>query len=221
MPQPVVLVHGAWHGAWCWERVIPLLEARGIEVDALELPLTSTDDDLAHTRAAIESNPGAVVMGHSYGGLLITLAARDLEVSHLVYLCAFMPIKGEKIEATLASAPRTTLLDGLTVNEDGKLVPQPDTIVPAFYADCDEADAANAERRLRPMPTSMAHPEIVVPAWEKLPSTYVGCTRDEALAPDFQRGLAARATRTVEWDTSHSPFYSRPDLVADLLAELS
>ena len=220
MMRPVVLVHGAWHGAWCWEQVVPLLEARGIEVDALDLPLTSTLDDLTHTRAAIEAHPGAVVMGHSYGGVLITLAACALDVSHLVYLSAFMPGKFEKMADMLAAVPRTPMLDGIERNGDDKLVLAEEDVVQAFYADCDPRDAERARARLRPMPRSVAHPTIDAPAWEEIPSTYVVCTRDEALAPAYQRELAVRATRTVEWDTSHSPFLSRPKLVADLLAGL-
>ena len=93
----VVLVHGAWHGPWAWDGVVADLERLGVPVDAVELPFTGFPDDAAAARVAIErAGPGAVVCGHSYGGFVISAAARDLPVGHLVYLCAFMVDEDEE-----------------------------------------------------------------------------------------------------------------------------
>ena len=219
--RPVVLVHGAWHGAWCWERVIPLLDTRGIEATAVELPFTSPDGDEAAARATIEQTPGAVVLGHSYGGVVISAAACGLDVSHLVYLCAILPDRREDVAASMAGYPRTPLQDGMQPQPDGSLVVDPAVIREAFYADCDPADVERARTRLRPVRFGAGLVGADDPAWHHIPSTYVVCTQDRALHPDWQQLLAKRATHAVEWDTSHSPFYTRPELVADLLDELA
>ena len=92
----VVLVHGAWHGAWAWDGVVAELERLGVAVEAVELPFTGFADDAATARSVIErAGSGAVVCGHSYGGFVISAVARDLAVGHLVYLCAFMVDEGE------------------------------------------------------------------------------------------------------------------------------
>src|SRR5580692_477064 len=107
----VVLVHGSWHGAWCWDGVVDELTRAGVGSVAVELPFTSYDDDVAVARAAIESvGEGYVVLGHSYGGMVITQAASGLTgVSRLVYLAAFQADEGEELSAVLAQEPSKLL----------------------------------------------------------------------------------------------------------------
>ena len=222
--KQVVLVHGAWHGAWCWEKVVPLLAARGVAVTTFDLPLTSYDDDVAATNAVLQRAGGSVVLcGHSYGGAVITGAGHHPSVEHLVYLTAFACDEGESPAATATDAdlPATDLASALEVHDDGTATVNPAMVVDGFYHDCDAADADAAAQRLRPIHMSCFTTPLGPPAWRTKPSTYVVCNDDHAIHPALQRHMAARCTTTVELPTAHSPFLNRPDLVADLLAPLA
>jgi len=223
-PKTVVLVHGAWHGAWCWDKVVPLLEKQGVTVETFDLPLTSFDDDVATTKGALDRVDGEVVLcGHSYGGAVITNAGNHPKVEHLVYLTAFACDAEESPAATATdeNLPATDLAEVLVFHEDGTATVAPDRIVNGFYHDCDPQDAADAMRRLRPIHMSCVTTPVGPPAWKNTPSTYVVCTEDRAIHPALQRHMAARCSTTVELDTAHSPFLNRPDAVADLLAGLA
>ncbi len=213
----VVLVHGAWHGPWAWDGVVAELERLGVPVDAVELPFTGFPDDVAAARAVIErAGPGVVVCGHSYGGYVISAAARDLPVGHLVYLCAFMIDEGE--DPLWSTHP--VALHGALVVQEGRMVVDPDRAVECFYADADPADAAAAVAKLRSIPGAGGPPiDDADPAWRHTSSTYVVCGHDQALHPDVQRAMARHADDVVEWDADHSPFLSDPARVATLLAD--
>jgi pimeloyl-ACP methyl ester carboxylesterase len=221
MTRPVVLIHGAWHGAWAFDPVTRGLESRGLQVHAVDMPLTGVADDIAAARACIESAPGAVVLGHSYGGLLITHAALGLDVSHLVYLAAMMPGRGEDVMATITGLPATPLSAAMRRREDGLSEIDPERTVDVFYGDCDPEDARAAAARLRPMRMDAFPVLDVDPAWASVPSTYVVCRDDQALHPDLQRLFGARASRCVEWEGAHSPFLAQPERVVELLTELA
>jgi pimeloyl-ACP methyl ester carboxylesterase len=221
----IVLVHGAWGGSWCWERVVPLLEARGLDVVALDLPSVGADaayagglaEDAAAVRAVLDRSTGPhVLCGHSYGGMVITAAAagRD-DVARLVYLCAFMPDTGESLfELTGGKpAPWIQLLD------DGTTLPDPVHSTTVGYADCDPETRAAAVARLRPQVPAPFTGVIEDAAWRRIPSTYVVCSLDESIPPALQRDVfAPRATEVLELEASHSPFFSQPNAVAALLA---
>jgi len=228
---PVVLVHGAWHGPWCWDRVTPLLDARDIQWQALDLPsmcdgvghVTDLHCDAAILRDALDAlDRPAVVVGHSYGGMVITEGASDHpNARHLVYLTAFMPDVGESLNAWIARfPPDPELLAGLVLDAERRSTIARAVVGPGFYNDCDEGTVAWAADRLRPMLSESNEP-VRAAAWRGIPSTYAVCTQDRILVPDLQREMAQRASRVVEWDTSHSPFASRPELVADLIAEVA
>lgn len=230
----VVLVHGAFHGAWCWDRVVPRLEDAGVAVVALDLPGHGADpappgDLHAHAdflRAYLESLPGpVVVVGHSYGGAVISDGAADVpSVAHLVYLAAIVADVGETMTtidvggASLGlGADISEVPAAMHVDDDGFLVIDPAVGVGAFYADCTADDVAFALARLgRQNATTFAQP-IRAAAWRTIPSTYIICTEDRAVTPAFQRALATRTTDQVELATSHSPFFSAPDALADVL----
>ncbi|MCW2546666.1 MAG: putative hydrolase [Mycobacterium sp.] len=218
----VVLVHGAWHGAWCWDGVVKALSERGVPAIALELPLTGFEDDVALTRAAIESaGDHVVVCGHSYGGAVISEAAADLPgVKRLVFIAALMLDSGEDM-ATLMLGEPSLLLQALVVTDEGITV-DPGKIHQVFYGD-GTAEAARAiAPLLRPMPLTAGAATVGgEPAWKQVASTFVVCTNDQATPPSRQRILAERATDVVEWPTDHSPFLSRPAQVAELLASYS
>lgn len=224
-PATVVLVHGAWHGAWCWEKVVPLLERDGIRVVAIHLPLTSLHDDVRATADALDRIDGrGVLCGHSYGGAVITGAGDHPAVEHLVYLTAFACDEGESPSATAVDTPlpSTDLPDALAFNDDGTIVSlKPDSAVKGLYHDCDPVDVDAALARLRPMSLRCLTTPVGPPAWRVKPSTYVVCAEDQGVHPELQRLMARRCTNSIEWPTAHSPFLNRPDLVASLLAGLA
>jgi pimeloyl-ACP methyl ester carboxylesterase len=232
-PASVVLVHGAWHGAWCWERVVEGLADAGVAATAVDLPGHGADPgpfgdlhtDASRVRAVLDGIEGpAVLVGHSYGGAVITEAGDHPAVVQLVYLAALPLDAGETCGAAAPS-------EAANIDHTGRpsigagFVPGPDETVTldrsiaaaAFYNDCDEATVSWALARLGPQPLATMQQEPTAIAWRVRPSTYVVCTDDMAIHPDLQRLLARRCTATVEWETSHSPFLSRPDLVTDLL----
>jgi pimeloyl-ACP methyl ester carboxylesterase len=221
----VVLVHGAFHGAWCWEPVRSLLDEQGIPNLAPELPLTGLEADADAVRALLDAVDGPVVLcGHSYGGMVISRAAgsRD-DVDRLVYLCAVQVADDAEMAAIMQPTP---LMEHLVHGDDGSLAVDPAHAAADFYHDCAPDVAGAAVAKLRPMPSGVdtearGGADVPPPAWTQLPSTYVVCTDDRAVHPDAQRKMAEHADDRVVWDTSHSPMLSRPDLVADLLAALA
>jgi pimeloyl-ACP methyl ester carboxylesterase len=212
----VVLVHGAWHGAWCWAEVVDELDALGVSNEAVELPLTGLVDDAAVVREAIErAGPGVVVVGHSYGGIVISQAAAGVDgVGRLVYLAAFMTDEGED-ELSIMTAHDSPVL-GAVVIVDGGAAIDPARAPAIFYGDSDAATVAKVVPRLRPMRGGGRLEGA--PAWKSIPSTYVVCTEDRALPVTAQRDMATRAEAVVEWPTDHSPFLTRPRELATLIA---
>jgi pimeloyl-ACP methyl ester carboxylesterase len=219
--RPVVLIHGAWHGAWCWYRVVSGLEEAGVEVRALELPFDSgTAGDVVAARAGLEGLDDAVVCGHSYGGVVMSSACSgSSSVAHLVYLCAFQLAEGETTGTFLDPYP-TELSSAIEVAGTQYSVAD-DRVSEVLYADCPAEDVALALRSLRPMPIGAPDAPPVRPAWLDVGSTYVVCEQDRAISPDAQRLMAARAGRAHSWPTSHSPFFSAPDRVVGLLLDLA
>jgi pimeloyl-ACP methyl ester carboxylesterase len=239
MPATVVLVHGAFHGAWCWSKVVPLLQADGIPVVAVDLPGHGDRpgppgdlyDAAAHVREVLDGIDGpAVVCGHSYGGAVITEAtAERADVTQLVYLAALMPDVGESVGATMPDV----VTDGWGESEltrdgaiepgvDGTMSIEPKAAIVALYGDCSEDDVEYALARLCPQSAASFGEPLTGAGWHDIPATYVVCTEDRAVVPDFQRAMATtRATTVVELPTSHSPFFSQPEAVAALLAQLA
>lgn len=213
----VVLVHGGWHGAWVWDAVVAELERRGVSVEAVELPFTGFPDDETTARAAIErAGRGAVVCAHSYGGFVVSAAARGLPVGHLVYLSAFMADEGEDVMPLWFS--RHVPLHDAMVDAEGRSSIDASRAYECFYEDCDRTTAVELVSRLRSM-RGRPPVERSEPAWRQIPSTYVVCSRDKAIHPDVQRTMARHAGRVIEWDSDHSPFASDPLRVATLLTD--
>jgi pimeloyl-ACP methyl ester carboxylesterase len=213
----VVLVHGAWHGAWCWDGVVQELRRRGVAVEAVNLPLTGLADDAAAARAAIEAaGDDTVVCGHSYAGMVISNAATGLPgVKRLVYLCAFQTEANEDPMALMATDP-APLSTAISVDDAGLTV-DPARLREVFYADSDQSIVDDITPHLRAMPVGDTWMSTE-PAWKSVPSTYVVCGKDRAISPSVQRLMAARADEVVEWECDHSPFLTRPAAIATLLA---
>ena len=240
MPATIVLVHGAWHGAWCWDRVVDGLAARGIDAVAVDLPghgasrqpLGDLHGDAAAVGAALDALDGSdvIVCGHSYGGAVISEgAAGHPNVRHLVYLAALMPDVGESCSTSIpappdgVSRPVSELGPAMQFSDDGGTVtidPVPGTrdLLRRLRR---TTTSTGRSTRLGPQPAITLQQPVPVAAWRTVPSTYVVCDDDRAIAPWIQRAFATRATHSVEWPTSHSPFLSQPDLVVDLLAGLA
>ncbi|HIE87373.1 MAG: alpha/beta hydrolase [bacterium] len=220
MTKPIVLVHGAWHGAWCFQKLSELLRNKGVDTTSVNLPLLGPEGDIETARQVINEKPGAVVLGHSYGGLVITHASLRADVSHLVYLSALMPDVDEDINEAVATAPATALETAMVFEADGSVSINPDLAVDAFYDDCDRNEAADAVARLRPQvlePFPILSDE---PSWKEISSTYVVCKDDKALHPELQSTFARRAENVFELPGAHSPFLSRPGEVAEILLNL-
>lgn len=216
----VVLVHGAWHGAWCWEHLGAELIKCGVVYHAVDLPLTGHESDVATLRATLDAIDGLkAVVGHSYGGLVMSgaVAGRD-DVSHLVYLCAFLLDEGERVFDNLMDLEPPPLFDAVRIAEDGRSYVDPAGARAAFYAECPEPLAEAAIARLRPMDPSSTMIGCLGEPWKHVPTTYVVCERDGAINAEAQRRMARRAGTVLTLDTDHSPFLSRISETASIIA---
>ncbi|HEX4359657.1 MAG TPA: alpha/beta fold hydrolase [Pseudonocardia sp.] len=220
-----VLVHGMWHGGWAWDAVRAELDAVGVPSAAVELPMTDLASDVAATRRVLdEFGRPAVLVGHSYGGAVITAAGVHDHVRHLVYLAAFQLDEGESVRNPLAelALPPTRLGEAMRFSADGTEIGlDPALAVEFLYGDAAPADAEAAVARLRAVRRDILRGVPAEIAWRRVPSTYVVCAEDLAINPDLQRAMAARASDRVEWPGGHSPACTRPKAVADLVASLA
>jgi pimeloyl-ACP methyl ester carboxylesterase len=228
-PQ-VVLVHGSAHGAWCWDAVRDGLTAAGIQTHTLDLPLTGLHDDAAAVTAVLDSLPGPVLLvGHSYGGAVIGEAGAHDAVARLVYLAALIPDVGQSAAASMWSdaadpidaAGHPTAASALATDDAGRFSIPAEAAAAMFYNECDPEVAAKAAAQLRPQSLTSLQEVPTAFAWQTKPSTYVICTNDLTVAPDRQRGFAARCTDSVAWASDHSPFLSHPNLVINLLTSMA
>jgi pimeloyl-ACP methyl ester carboxylesterase len=223
------LVHGAWHGAWCWERLAPELERRGHAVVAPDLPCDDPDATFAAYAAVVaEALDGAgddvVLVGHSLGGMTIPLVAAERPVLALVYLCALVPIPGVSFVDQLR-AERETFLPayrtGLEATEDRRASRWVDFAVAraTIYGDCAEPDARWAFERLRPQSTAPDRGPCPLAALPDVPAVSIVCAEDRIVAPDWSRHVARErlGVEPVELDGGHSPYLSRPAELAALL----
>ena len=222
-----LLVHGSWHGPWCWELLRPALESRGYGSHVVDLPSCGeagtllgglAEDAAAVERAAAAMEGPVVVVGHSYGGAAITEATYGPNIARLIYLCAFMPDTGTTYPSDLPPGP---LPGYVGMRDDGTFVVPPGEAINAFYADCTPDVAHWAEANLRAQSQAVLGHVITEAAWRHLPSSYVVALQDRALPPEMQRRLSLRASDRHEIDSSHSPFLSRSGELADLLVAIA
>ncbi|MCH1513045.1 MAG: alpha/beta hydrolase [Acidimicrobiales bacterium] len=218
--QSVILVHGAWHGAWCWDQVCQLLSDADVPAMTVNLPFTGYEDDVQAVENVIDQlGAETILLGHSYGGKVISKAAEGKEnVTNLVYLCALLLREGEPF-AGHDQDPHPSSIQ-IEVAKDLSCSVKPSAALPAFYTDVDDKIAKEATKRLRPLPVT-SFDAGVGEAWRNIQTTYVICNRDAAIHPDRQRQMAELAGHTIEWSCGHSPFLSKPRLVADLLSTLA
>ena len=224
----IVLVHGAWHGPWCWQRVTPLLDDAGIVWTAVDLPTCNPQpnepatlaDDAAVVRGALDMLDGpTIVLGHSYGGAVVTQACDHPAVRRIVYLAAFLPDVGESVLSLATSGePNPALFRGMQTDADGWSTLTDDCADNVFYNDADSATRAWARARLRSMRGGSADP-VTTAAWSSVPTMYLLTTADRAVLPSWQRTMSRRCTEVIELPTGHSTFAVRPDLLCQHLIE--
>lgn len=212
--REVILVHGLWHQPAHLSLLREELRARGIRATSPLLRRGSLAADTAAIQEAVDASENPpVVVGHSYGGAVIT-GLRGAR--HLVFLAAFVPDTGESSALLGGSEP---LIDGaLITHRDGSTSIDPAKAREYLYADCSERDSAWATTLLQPQAPGHGRGVPSHIGWHSTQSTYVVCTRDRALDPERQRDMAMRCDHTVEIATSHSPFISEPETIAKFLA---
>ena len=216
----IVLVHGAWADGSCWSAVIEALQADGYRVTAAQFPETSLKDDVARLRQVLRRQSGPVVLvGHSYGGQIITALTADSDrVAALVYIAAFGLDEGESLGKLLAGGPPTPALAHLIVDEQSFAWIPEDDFVGHFAADVDPIKARVLCAVQQGLSMSTFEDIMGTPAWKSLPSWYLVATNDEAIPPDAERMFGARmGASTVEVASSHLAMVSHPKQVVDLI----
>lgn len=215
----VVLVRGAFADGSAWRKVIPLLQAKGLKVVAAQNPLTSLSDDVAATRRTIDSQTGPIVLvGHSYGGAVITEAGNDERVVSLVYVAAFAPSEGQSIADLNKGYPVSGGSGEMEASKDGfvKLTP---TGVSKFLAQDVPADeTAIMAATQQPIRGANFAETAGVPAWQAKQSWYIVAKHDHMIHPDLQKAMAEKIkATTVTLATSHVPHISQPAEVAAVI----
>lgn len=217
----VILVHGAFADGSSWGNVIPLLEKAGYGVTAVQNPLTSYADDVASTRRVIDAQQGSVVLvGHSYGGAVITKAAIGASnVRALVYVAAFAPDAGENLQSLLEKYP-SKIGAALAPDAAGFLYIDRTKFKEAFAADVSERDLSVLAAAQKPINAQIFGQVYETPAWKEIPSWYLVATDDQAINPALQRVFSERMGATTrEVNASHVPFVSNPTAVAEIIED--
>jgi pimeloyl-ACP methyl ester carboxylesterase len=216
----VVLIHGAFADGSSWSAVVEDLQAKGYDVTAPQLPLTSLADDVARLRQALAWQSGpTIVVGHSYGGQVMTALGDDAtNVVGLVYVAAFGLDEGESVATLGGDAPPAPALANLIVDEHGFGRLPEDDFVGHFAADVDPVKARVMHAAQQPVSMSVFDDVMGTPAWRSLPSWYLVAANDEAIAPDVERMLARRmGAETAEVASSHVAMVSHPEAVVGLI----
>ncbi|MEW6341135.1 MAG: alpha/beta hydrolase [Pseudomonadota bacterium] len=212
----VVLVHGAFADGSSWDKVIPLLQAKGLHVVAVQNPLSSLDGDVAATRRAIEQQDGPVILvGHSWAGAVITQAGNDDKVKALVYVAAFAPQKDQSINDILKGKPAPVWAPALQKDSAGYLTLSTDAIIHDFAQDLPVAQARLVAATQGPWFAGCTDDKVTQPAWQSKPSWFVLTQKDRMIPPELQAAMAAQIGATVvKVDASHVAMLSKPADVA-------
>lgn len=214
----IVIVHGALADGSGWRRVTDILVGRGFNVTIVQQPITSLADDIAATRRVLALQDGpALLVGHSYGGIVITEAGHDEKVAGLVYVAAFQPDKGESLLGLASSKPASAM--NIRETRDGRfLYIDPATFPNDFAADLPKDEAAFLARSQVFAAKEAFAAKVGDPAWRTRKSWAIVATADRSIHPDLERDMARRAGSDItEIDASHAVFASQPEKVAEVL----
>jgi pimeloyl-ACP methyl ester carboxylesterase len=217
----IVLVHGAWADGSSWAKIIPLLEKRGLHVVAVQNPLSSLADDVAATKRIIDAQDGPVVLvGHSYGGAVISEAGGHPKVARLVYVAAFGPDTGESVGTTAKDFAPAPVGPEVKPIEDNYLVLTQKGVTEDFAQDLSPVEKRVLAATQAPTSGSVFGAAITNAAWRSKPSWYVVAENDRMINPDYERFAANRmGAKTLALPTSHVPMLSKPQEVAAFIAQ--
>jgi pimeloyl-ACP methyl ester carboxylesterase len=217
----VVIVHGAWADGSSWSKVIPLLQSKGLHVVAVQNPLTSLAEDVAATRRAIALQDGPVLLvGHSYGGVVITEAGNDPKVVGLVYVAALAPSEGESVASVTKPFPPAPLGGEVRADAKGFLTVTPKGIAEDFAQDLPDKEKQLLTATQGPTAGAVFGATVTTAAWRTKPSWSVITSRDRAVPPELQKAEAeAMKATSITVASSHVPMLSHPKEVADFIEQ--
>jgi pimeloyl-ACP methyl ester carboxylesterase len=217
----VVLVHGAFVDGSGWEAVYRTLKNKGYTVSIGQVPSISRTDDVAMTRQAVASRGGQVILvGHAYGGVVITEAGTDPKIAALVYIAAFAPDSGESVDALIKNPPPGAPAPPILPQQGGFFILDRSKFATAFAADVKPDIAAFMSDSQVPWGVPALSGTITEPAWKSKPSWYIVSREDRMIPPDAQRAMSKRAgSQVTEVKGSHAVFISQPAAVASVIEQ--
>jgi pimeloyl-ACP methyl ester carboxylesterase len=217
----IVLIHGGFVDGSGWQGVYDILKNDGYNVAVVQNPTTSLADDVAFTKRVVASQPGKVLLvGHSYGGVVITEAGTDPKVAGLVYIAAFAPDQGESVQSLIKNPAPGAPVPPILPPQDGFLLLDQAKFASSFAADVDERTANFMAASQVPWGVNALAGEVTSPAWKTKPSWYLVASDDRMIPPPAQRAMATRAgAKVTEVPGSHAVYVSRPQEVAALIAK--
>jgi pimeloyl-ACP methyl ester carboxylesterase len=217
----IVLVHGGFVDGSGWEGVYNTLEKKGYNVTIVQNRTVSLADDVAVTKRIIAAQDGPVILvGHSYGGVVVTEAGNDPKVVGLVYVAAFASDRGESVETFIKNAPAGAPVPPILPPQDGFLFLDRSKFAPSFAADVNPGLAAFMADSQVPWGVQALSGMVGEPAWKSKPSWYLVSTEDKMIPPDAQRAMSKRAgSKAVEVKGSHAVYVSQPRAVASLIEQ--
>lgn len=217
----IVLVHGGFVDGSGWKGVYQLLRKDGFDVSVVQNPTTSLADDVAFTKRVVQAQAGKVLLvGHSYGGVVVTEAGNDPQVAGLVYVAAFAADAGESVAKLIANPPPGAAVPPILPPQGGFLLLDPGRFAAAFAGDLDPEEAGFMAASQVPWGLDALNGAVTAAAWKTRPSWYLVSTEDRMIPPDAQRQMAKRAgAEVVEVAGSHAIYVSQPRAVAGLIAK--
>jgi pimeloyl-ACP methyl ester carboxylesterase len=217
----IVLVHGGFVDGSGWEDVYRSLRAKGFEVSVVQNPTTSLAEDVAATKRVLAQQKSPVVLvGHSYGGVVITEAGTDPSVASLVYIAAFAPDRGESVAALIKDPVPGAPVPPIQPPQDGFLLLDKAKFPAAFAADLSKARAEFMANSQLPWGVEALNGTVTEPAWKTKPSWYLVTNDDKMIPPPAQRFMSQRAgAKVVEVKASHAVYVSQPDAVARIIEQ--